>query len=92
MEEAGNTSAIKTGFNRFDEALGGGLRGCRLYAIGAISSLGKTSFALNIADNIASAGRDVLIFSFEMSTKELVAKSISRETYKISNRKLAKTA
>ncbi|GHT57173.1 hypothetical protein AGMMS50233_10260 [Endomicrobiia bacterium] len=92
MEEAGNTPAIKTGFNRFDEALGGGLRGGRLYAIGAISSLGKTSFALNIADNIACASRDVLIFSLEMSTKELVAKSISRETYKISNRKLAKTA
>ncbi|GMO68479.1 MAG: hypothetical protein Nk1A_7260 [Endomicrobiia bacterium] len=70
---------ISTGFNNLDKALGcGGLREGRLYAIGAISSLGKTTFALNIADNIASSGEDVLIFSLEMSIKELISKSLSK--------------
>ena len=51
--------------------------------IGAISSLGKTTFALQIADQIAAAGNDVLIFSLEMSRNEMIAKSLSRLTAKI---------
>ena len=48
--------------------------------MGAISSLGKTTFCLNVADNIAQAGHDVIIFSLEMARNELIAKSISRLT------------
>ena len=48
---------------------------------GAVSSLGKTTFCLQIADHIASCGKDVLIFSLEMARNELIAKSISRLTY-----------
>lgn len=74
-----STINIPTGFTKLDECLDGGLfEG--LYTIGAVSSLGKTTFCLQIADNIAKAGRDVLIFSLEMSKYELMAKSISRET------------
>ena len=80
------SKTISTGFKNLDDALGcGGLRDGRLYAIGAISSLGKTTFALNIADNIASSGKDVVIFSLEMSTKELVSKSLSKIMLKIDN-------
>ena len=43
---------VRTGFTRLDEMLGGGLFS-GLYIIGAISSLGKSAFALQIADNIA---------------------------------------
>ena len=35
---------------------------------------------MQIADNVASNGKDVLIFSLEMSKYELIAKSISRHT------------
>jgi replicative DNA helicase len=77
-----NSPAITTGFDKFNEALGGGLRAGRLYGVGAITSLGKTTFALQIADNIAMTGQDVLIFSLEMSKYELMSKSISRRTYK----------
>ncbi|GHT47613.1 hypothetical protein AGMMS49936_08720 [Endomicrobiia bacterium] len=83
MVKTGYTPAIKTGFERLDEALGGGLYDGKLYVIGAISSLGKTSFALNIADNIASTGRDVLVFSLEMGKYELMTKSISRGTFEL---------
>ena len=64
-----------------------------LYFIGAISSLGKTSFTLQIADNIAKSGRGVLFFSLEMSRNELIAKSLSRLTCCLcgDNQRLAKT-
>ena len=70
-----------TGFSSLDEKLDGGFHKKQLILIGAISSLGKTSIALQIADNVARSGKDVLIFSLEMDSDELLAKSISRETY-----------
>ena len=75
--------AISTGFGALDGLLDDGLYP-GLYFIGAISSLGKTTLALQIADNIAKAGHGVLIFSLEMSTSELMAKTISRESLKLS--------
>lgn len=63
-----------------DKALGGGLYP-GLYVLGAISSLGKTTLALQIADNLALQGQDVLFFSLEQSRFDLMTKSISRESY-----------
>ena len=77
-----NTEAIATGFPVLDTVLDGGLYE-GLYGIGAISSLGKTTFSLQIADQIAAAGNNVLIFSLEMSRNEMIAKSLSRLTAKI---------
>lgn len=74
-----NTPYIPTGFTALDRVLEGGLYE-GLYILGAISSLGKTTLALQIADQIADAGQDVLIFSLEMARSELMAKSISRLT------------
>ena len=48
--------------------------------MGAISSLGKTTLVTQIADQVASKGHDVLIFSLEMARSEIMAKSISRHT------------
>ena len=64
-----------TGFNRLDRTI---KITDGLYILGAISSLGKTTFALQIADHVAESGRDVIIFSLEMSRKELIDKSICR--------------
>ena len=71
--------AIPTGFNSLDKALDGGLYE-GLYGLGAISSLGKTTFALQIADHIASQGTPVLFFALEMGWEEMTSKSISRLT------------
>ena len=63
--------------------------------IGAVSSLGKTAFCMQIADQLAMQGRDVLIFSLEMMTWELMARSVSRESFLLdtsARRRLAKTA
>ena len=69
---------VKTGYANFDTVSGGLYPG--LYVLGAISSLGKTTFAHQMADQMAAAGRDVIFFSLEQSRLELVSKSISRRT------------
>lgn len=74
-----NTPTISTGFPKLDALLDGGLYE-GLYTCGAISSLGKTTFCIQIADNVAQQGHDVLIFSLEMARSQLMAKSISRHT------------
>ena len=79
VKESANTPPISTGFRSLDEELGGGLYE-GLYTIGAVTSLGKTTLVLQICDQIAQSGKDVLIFSLEMARTELMAKSISRHT------------
>lgn len=66
----------KTGFKNLDEKCGGLYPG--LYVLGAISSLGKTTFVHNIADNLAKAGDYVLYFSLEQSQLEMTLKSFAR--------------
>ena len=66
-----------------------------LYVIGAVSSLGKTAFCMQMADQLARQGRDVLVFSLEMMAWELMARSISRESFLLdtsARRRMAKTA
>ena len=70
----------KTGFANLDTELMGIYPG--LYVLGAISSLGKTTFIHQIADQMAAAGEDVIFFSLEQSRLEMVSKSIARMTAK----------
>ena len=77
---AGKTAPLSTGFARVNGLLDGGLHP-GLIIIGAISSLGKTTFILNVCDNLAVRGQDVILFSLEMSRYELMAKSVSRKTF-----------
>lgn len=91
-----NTPSISTGFEKLDAELDGGLYE-GLYIIGAISSLGKTTYCLQMADQIAKLGKDVMIFSLEMAGSELVSKSLSRLTAELAWKKnlplsMAKTA
>jgi replicative DNA helicase len=51
-----------------------------LYVVAAISSLGKTTFCLQAAEQIAEDGKDVIFFSLEQSRLELVTKGIARRT------------
>ena len=80
IEKRRNKDCVSTGFDNLDEILDGGFYP-GLYIIGAISSLGKTTFALQVADNAAKRGQDVLVFSLEMGKQELIAKSISRLSF-----------
>ena len=84
IRQSKNSTEYPTGFANLDNLLDGGLY-AGLYCVGAISSLGKTTFCLQVADQIARGGNDVLIFSLEMAADELTAKSISRITYNLAN-------
>ena len=69
----------RTGFSNLDRELNGLYPG--LYVIGGISSVGKTTFVHQLADQLADRGDHVIYFSLEQSRLELVSKSISRLTY-----------
>lgn len=90
LERAAGQTAIPTGFPALDKILDGGFYP-GLYIMGAISSLGKTTLALQLGDTAARAGHDVLIFSLEMSRAEVIAKSLSRLTFERSGRECART-
>lgn len=70
-----------TNFSKLDTILNGGLpKG--LITLGAIPSIGKTTFILQLADNIANMENNkVLFFSLEMSRFDIISKSLSRLTY-----------
>lgn len=70
----------KTGFSNIDARIPGLYPG--LYVIGAVSSLGKTTFVHQLGDQLADAGDTVLFYSLEQSRFELIAKSIARESFK----------
>lgn len=69
----------KTGFSGIDNLLAG-MGDSDLILVGARPGMGKTSFALNIATNVAlQTKKKVCIFSLEMSAEQLVNRVISSE-------------
>ena len=69
----------KTGFSGVDQVLAG-MGNSDLILVGARPGMGKTSFALNIATNVAvQSKKTVCIFSLEMSAEQLVSRIISSE-------------
>jgi replicative DNA helicase len=69
-------TGLDTGFvelNRMTSGLGAG----DLIIIAARPAMGKTSFALNIASNIAHQGKGVAIFSLEMPAEQLMLRMVS---------------
>lgn len=73
------TQGVKTGFSKLDQVLAG-LGKSDLVLVGARPGMGKTSFALNIATNVAKqTQKTVCIFSLEMSADQLVNRVLSSE-------------
>jgi len=66
---------IRTGYANLDNEM---ILYPGLYVLGAISSLGKTTFAHQLADQLSEQGNHVLYFSLEQSRLELISKGISR--------------
>lgn len=82
IKESQTLKPTSTGFKILDNMLFSGGIPKGLLTIGAISSLGKTTLILQIADQIAQTRQsDILYFSLEMSKEELIAKSVSRLTF-----------
>ncbi|WP_456013464.1 replicative DNA helicase [Mycoplasma sp. 527] len=83
---------LQLGFPELDECLLG-LNSGDLTIIGARPAMGKTAFALNIANNVAKQGKNVLFFSLEMSNPQLVQRMISIDStvpiYKLKTKELS---
>ena len=78
-EEGEFSQGTKTGFSGLDNVLAG-MGNSDLILVGARPGMGKTSFCLNIATNVAlQTGKNVCIFSLEMSSEQLVTRIISSE-------------
>jgi len=75
----GQPLGIPTGFNELDK-LTSGLTEPDLTIIAASPGEGKSVLALNIADNVARNYGDVLFFSLEMKTPQLIYRLLSNET------------
>lgn len=78
-KENPEASVCRTGYSDLDKALGGGMQKSGLYIIGARPGMGKTTFALNIAEKVAKAGKTVLFVSLEMSMTQIAAKRAAIE-------------
>lgn len=63
-------AGAETGFKRVDAILGG-LHKSDLIILAARPGVGKTAFALNVAQHAASTGSKVMIFNLEMPNKQL---------------------
>ena len=72
---------ISTGFKCLDGLMQGGLR-TGIYVINGVSGIGKSSFILQLAENLSSNNNPVLYYALEMSKTELVSKIVSRNTLK----------
>jgi len=72
-------SGLLTGVQDFD-AITGGLEPGQLVIVAARPSVGKTAFALNVANHIAREGRTVAFFSLEMQRRELAQRLIAMRT------------
>ena len=72
-------TGFESGFEKLDEVLDGFQTGA-MYVIGARPSIGKTAFALALAQGIASRGVKTTIFSLEMSAISLFFRMLSAVT------------
>jgi replicative DNA helicase len=75
----GEITGIATGFTELDKMTAGFQRN-DLIIVGARPSVGKTAFALNISQNVATkTGENVAIFSLEMGAEQLVMRMLCAE-------------
>ncbi len=75
-KDKSKASGLKTGYRSLD-SLTNGLHSSDLIIIAARPSVGKTSFAMNIVENVALQGASCAVFSLEMNKEQLVTRMLS---------------
>jgi len=68
-----------TGFDLLDQALSGGFRSGELVLLGGPQGLGKTTWVMQAARNVARSGRPVVVFSFEHDLQTLLIRLVALE-------------
>ena len=78
-QSQGDVTGLTTGFTALDK-MTSGLQKNDLIIVAARPAMGKTAFALNVAQNVAKLNNaNVAIFSLEMGADQLVSRLISAE-------------
>lgn len=78
-QSSGDVTGLTTGYDALDK-MTSGLQNNDLIIIAARPAMGKTAFALNVAQNVAKLNDvNVAIFSLEMGADQLVSRLISAE-------------
>lgn len=80
LRAEGRSELKPTGITGLDNLLGGGLENGQLFVLAALTAVGKTSLALQIATNLASKNYRVLYHSLEMSEAQLVRRILCGQT------------
>lgn len=75
----GSITGVPSGFKKLDIATRGWQPG-DLIVIAARPSVGKTAFALNLADNASSAGKTVAVWSLEMKSVFLTLRMMAAKS------------
>jgi len=78
--DAGDSSAVSTGFNKLDLILGGGFRPGALYVMAARPGVGKSAFAVQLSHGIAKHGLRVAYASLEMGAAECSGRLLSHDS------------
>lgn len=76
---AGLHTGLATGFTDLDYMLGG-VEGGQLVIVAGRPSMGKTALAMNMAENIASAGMPVFVASMEQPGRDLAERMLSGQS------------
>ena len=79
QKNGGQLPGLATGYKKLDEKTTG-LQPSDLIILAARPSMGKTAFAMNIAQYVAKHGSRVVIFSLEMSREQLGLRFLSMES------------
>lgn len=80
-ERRGKIGGLGTGFTMLDQ-MTDGLQGSELYVIAARPSMGKTAFAMNMAEHVAfNLKKPVGVFSLEMSARQLARRILCSQAH-----------
>lgn len=88
--DSGIYKPISTGFKKLDEKTNGGISKQSIVILGGGTSVGKTTYILNLISNFAK-NIPILYFTLEMSEEQIISKLYSHIAYKDRKMKISNT-
>ena len=79
VQQGRNTIGIPTGYDFLDKKIDGFIKN-EMWVVSAVTSAGKSFFALNLMHQLLKQGKRVVFFSLEMSNRQIVNRLIALET------------
>lgn len=78
-----NDKKLPTGIQELDEILGGGLKVGGITTIAAAPTFGKSTLAIGVAENLSQQGQQVIYYTNDVASSELILKLLSRVSFEI---------